>query len=192
MRRYLVKRKWWFVLLALLLTYGSAQSGCTNANQAVKFSDANLATAVMQQLSLSGPPTCAQMQRLAQLGAHDVGIKSLEGLQYATHLFTLKLNNFSADPASENKVSDLTPLAHLSELTWLDLSGNRVSDLTPLAHLSHLAMLVLDGNEISDLGPLVASGALRGGLLYVRDNPLGPEAEGEIATLEARGATVYR
>ncbi len=51
-------------------------------------------------------------------------------------------------------ISDLSPLANLSNLTELELSGTGISDLSPLANLSNLTNLSLDGTSISDLSPL--------------------------------------
>ena len=48
----------------------------------------------------------------------------------------------------------LTPLAGLTNLTWLWLGGNSIADLTPLAGLTNLTRLALDHNRISDLTPL--------------------------------------
>ena len=40
-----------------------------------------------------------------------------------------------------NKISDITPLAQLTQLTSLNLINNKISDLTPLAHLRHLGTI---------------------------------------------------
>jgi Leucine-rich repeat (LRR) protein len=53
-----------------------------------------------------------------------------------------------------NQISDITPLAGLTNLTVLDLAGNQISDLTPLAKLINLTILDLDDNQISDPKPL--------------------------------------
>ena len=51
-------------------------------------------------------------------------------------------------------VSDLTPLAQLTQLTELYLSDNNISDLTPLTQLTQLTELHLSENNISNLSPL--------------------------------------
>ena len=51
-------------------------------------------------------------------------------------------------------ISDLTPLAGLTNLSKLHLSGNNISDLTPLSGLTNLTELWLRRNNISDLTPL--------------------------------------
>ena len=51
-------------------------------------------------------------------------------------------------------ISDLTPLAGLTNLTELVLDDNNISDITPLAGLTNLEVLQLGENKISDLTPL--------------------------------------
>jgi Leucine-rich repeat (LRR) protein len=52
-------------------------------------------------------------------------------------------------------LSDISPLAELTELVWLDLEGNVIEDLTPLAGLTKLRRLDLDHNPpINDITPL--------------------------------------
>ena len=53
-----------------------------------------------------------------------------------------------------NNISDITPLAGLTNLTTLWLTHNNISDLTPLAGLTNLTTLWLAGNNTSDLTPL--------------------------------------
>ena len=53
-----------------------------------------------------------------------------------------------------NHISDLTPLSDLSNLTVLNLKNNQISDLSPLAGLTNLKELYLSNNQISDLTPL--------------------------------------
>ena len=61
-----------------------------------------------------------------------------------------------------NEVTDISPLASLTNLSRLDLTGNEISDLSPLASLTNLTKLTLTGNEISDLSPLSALTGLTG------------------------------
>ena len=62
----------------------------------------------------------------------------------------LRYKNIPFDPY----ISDLTPLAGLTNLTELDLYNNKISDLTPLTGLTNLEWLNLSDNNISDLTPL--------------------------------------
>jgi internalin A len=53
-----------------------------------------------------------------------------------------------------NQITDLAPLANLTNLTELDLSKNQITDLSPLANLTNLTELYLWNNHITDLLPL--------------------------------------
>ncbi|ANM74283.1 cell wall anchor protein [Lactiplantibacillus plantarum] len=78
---------------------------------------------------------------------------SLEGLQYATNLKTIWLNNgLNALGGYYNgDVTDISPLAGLTKLTMLNIQHNRVSDLSPIAHLTNLQELDVAYNHIADL-----------------------------------------
>lgn len=55
---------------------------------------------------------------------------------------------------SGNEITDLRPLAGLTNLRGLILDSNQIIDLTPLAGLTNLKHLTLSGNPITDLRPL--------------------------------------
>ncbi len=141
---------------------GSNNSGCSSPNQVVNIPDANLKKAIEQQLGISSDPTCAQMQRLKALDAKNAGIKSLEGLQYATNLKILDLENafvYGNEP-NYNQIHDLGPLANLTSLLYLNLSGNSsIRNINPLANLTNLTSLSIDFDNIDfaqpvDLSPI--------------------------------------
>ena len=71
---------------------------------------------------------------------------------------------------SSHKISDLSPLAKLTNLTELYLSYNQISDLSPLAQLTNLNFLFLESNRISDLSPLSPLDNLT--WLFVGGNPI--------------------
>ena len=58
-------------------------------------------------------------------------------------------------------IEDLTPLAALRDLNYLDLSENDIDDVTPLADLLELTELELSHNAISDAAPLAHLWQLR-------------------------------
>ncbi|MDU1833151.1 MAG: albumin-binding GA domain-containing protein, partial [Finegoldia magna] len=74
------------------------------------------------------------------------GMKSLKGIEYATNLEKLKVN--------ENEISDLTPLKDLKNLKYLELQRNRIVDLSPLSNLKKLEFLKLYNNIIENVEPL--------------------------------------
>ena len=53
-----------------------------------------------------------------------------------------------------NKVENISPLANLTQLKYLNLRGCRISDISPLANLTQLIELRLNDNRISDVNPL--------------------------------------
>ena len=55
---------------------------------------------------------------------------------------------------SNNHISDITPLAQLTQLTELNLRDNLITDVTPLAQLTQLTELNLKDNLITDVTPL--------------------------------------
>ena len=90
------------------------------------------------------------------LDVEDPKIADLTGLEYATELIELYLN--------ENAISDLRPLAALRQLTTLFLNDNAIEYLLsedlegeiidPFIDLTELTTLSLDGNLIADISPL--------------------------------------
>ena len=90
--------------------------------------------------------TANELEELAALVVRSSGIGDLTGLQAATGLKLLVLN--------DNSVTDFGPLRHLANLTRLELAGNGITDLAGLGDLSSLIDLVLAGNDLDDLSPL--------------------------------------
>ena len=81
-------------------------------------------------------------------------------LEHAQNLRELDLGNGDVAVATENvwinnTISDLSPLAGLTHLTYLSLDGNNISEVSPLAGLTQLTRLGLGYNSfISDVAPL--------------------------------------
>lgn len=51
-------------------------------------------------------------------------------------------------------LTDLSPLAKLTSLRFLDISGDLPTDITPLANLTNLRTLCVRGTRVTDLSPL--------------------------------------
>ncbi len=81
-----------------------------------------------------------------------------------------KLKKLRVLDLSSHKISDLSPLAQLTNLTELYLSYNRIKDLSPLARLTNLNFLFLESNQISDLSPLSRLTKLN--WLFLGGNPI--------------------
>ena len=96
-------------------------------------------------------------------------ITDLTGLEHATQLRILDLTWHTGvtdlDPIAQltqlrelniyrTNVIDLTPIAQLTQLSKLDISGTGVVDLTPIAQLTQLKELRIRNTGVTDLTPL--------------------------------------
>ena len=116
--------------------------------------------------------TTADMAKLTKLEARNANITDLTGLEYATNLTELNLGGELVGQAlvNSNSISDISPLAGLTNLTWLFLWDNAISDISPLANLTNLTRLNLAGNAISDILPLANLTSLE--RLWLFDNAI--------------------
>jgi Leucine-rich repeat (LRR) protein len=102
-------------------------------------------------------------------------------------------DNFDPTSNPPTYITDISPLAGLTRLTRLDLSAGKVTDISALENLTNLIWVNLNTNKITDLSPLVNnSGFGTGDFLFVLDNPLTPDACGQIDALVARGVMVFQ
>ena len=136
----------------------------------VHIPDPNLRAAIAEELGKSpnAPITAEEMERLRNLDARNRDIHDLTGIQFATNLDELSLNdNQISDLSSiaglaglrtlrlnENPISDLSSLKGLQNLTRLWFNRTQVSDLSSLAGLINLELLEFWGTSVSDLSPL--------------------------------------
>ena len=136
-----------FYCLCTFITLSSWGGGAFA--QIVEIPAPNLREAISKTLQLPAgqPMTQQQMLRLENLDVEQAGINDLTGgLEYATNLESLR--------AWLNPISDLTPLANLTNLRYLDLTECQIADITPLANLIQLQSLHISSNQIVDIGPL--------------------------------------
>ena len=136
---------------------GVGQSVVFNAvaEAAVAIPDPNLRAVVLTALNkpkndLIIPSELATLTRLAKRNAN---ISNLTGLESATNLTTLDLD--------ENNITDISPVVGLTNLTWLLLGGNNISDISGLAGLTNLTELSLYNNNISDISAVTELSNLR-------------------------------
>ena len=94
----------------------------------------------------------AKEARVTSLCFSFTRISELDPLAGLTELKSLDLRS--------TKISDLGPLAGLTALQFLDLAGAQVLHLNPLAGLTALKALDLDGTQVADIGPLAGLTAL--------------------------------
>ena len=113
-----------FYLLFLILT---VFLNCSFAKPGV-IPDPNLAAAVREQLRLARnePISEKDLRELEILVIVHKGVKNLTGLEKAANLRMLW--------PVQNEITDISPLADLTELDWLTLSKNKIEDITPIAN----------------------------------------------------------
>lgn len=115
--------------------------------EGVQFGDAALEAVVREALNKpAGEITRQDMLGLVKLDAGYRGIRSLEGLEYATNLKSLYL--------ASNQIGDIGPLASLGSLEWVHLGSNRITDLRPLSGMTHVRTVILDFNGLTDVSVL--------------------------------------
>ena len=137
----------------------------------VTIPDANLRAVIEDSLSKSSGATItlAEMATLTKLVAPNSNISNLTGLEYATGLTYLDLGIELAIPiVNSNSISDLSPLAGLTSLTWLSLIKNNITNISPLSSLTSLTTLNLQLNNISSISVLSSLTSLTG--LGLSDN----------------------
>ena len=145
----------------------------TAVGQVVSIPDANLRAKIENALGKASGATisAADMAGLTRLEARNANINDLTGLEHATNLTRLSLNNAWVPGdgyVNSNSVSDLSPLAGLTQLTYLHLCRNRISDISAVRGLTHLEELNLSRNRISDISAL--SGLTNLNRLYLWGN----------------------
>jgi hypothetical protein len=88
-----------------------------------------------------------ELTNLEELALRKMPIGELTALSRLQNLESLDL-------CYSTGVRDLSPLAGLKKLKWLQLNSTQVSDLSPLAGLENLQQIDLNCTSVSDLAPL--------------------------------------
>ncbi len=91
-----------------------------------------------------------------------MGIKDLTGLEKCKNLLALDLE--------KNEVSNLAPIAGLTNIQSLILSHNAIVDLAPLTEFKALQHLELEFNQVESVAPLAGLEKLTS--LYLSDNKI--------------------
>ena len=69
-----------------------------------------------------------------------------------------------------NKITDISPLANLQQLEYLELFKNQITDMRPLAGLTNLLDLNICHNKTDDLTPLYSLKGLERLWIYNSNN----------------------
>ncbi len=152
----------------------------------LSFEDPNLEKWVLKALGRQeGPITLPEAASLTSLSVSDSSVHSLAGLEHFVALETLSLAiDYSITDVSPlaaltnlkklslyfNQLADVSPLAALTNLKKLSLWNNRIADVNPLATLTNLESLNLGANQLADVNPLAALTNLE--RLYLEDNQI--------------------
>ncbi|SFU45553.1 Carbohydrate binding module 27 [Clostridium sp. DSM 8431] len=116
----------------------------------VTVKDANLKSAICKLLnkSVTDTLTKADMAKVKNLDAKNLGITSLEGLEYATNLRDLDVTG--------NSITDVTPITSLMSLKYLSLDNNSVTDamLNTLSSMTSLLSLSVTGTKVTNIDPV--------------------------------------
>ena len=96
--------------------------------------------------------TVEEMATIKELHMKGKNVRNLTGIEFATNL--QKIDFFPESTEDKGFLSDLSPLAGLTKLKWLRLSGKSITDLSQLAGLMNLEHLGLFVTDVSDLSPL--------------------------------------
>lgn len=99
----------------------------------------------------------APLKYCTQLEAIDLGHNNVSDLSFLTQWPHLKILIIID---SKKPVTDLTPLAELNELEYVELFMQGITDLTPLANKPKLLDLNLCHNSVTDLTPLYSDTSL--------------------------------
>ena len=122
----------------------------------VEIPDANLRAVVAHALRKAAGDsiTSSEMNILMYLDARNANIGDVTGLEHATNLKKLSLG-LGDEWLNSNSVSDLSPLAGLTQLEGLGLRQNSVKDISALAGLTNLTHLSLEDNRVSGVSDLI-------------------------------------
>ena len=134
------------------IPHGPKPGEIDSQNPNVEIPDPVLRAKVEEQLNfltghtLGDPITKADLRRLPLLFVSSPGLTSLEGLQYATNLVALGIDN--------NNLTDLTPIKNLTKLQHLSLANTGLTNLESITNLKSLSVLNVSKNKITDFSAL--------------------------------------
>ncbi len=150
---------------------------------ALLFEDLNLEQWVLAALGRrKGPITLSEAASLIELSISDSSFHSLAGIEHLVALKTLflqrcditdvrplaALTNLETLILDFNQLTTVRPLAALTKLKTLSLDYNQITSVRPLAPLTNLVALGLIDNQIADVRPLATLTNL--GFLQLDDN----------------------
>jgi len=142
------------VLILVMMISLPGQASMEQASMEVSFQDEQLEQAIKQILKKDGNAAVTQkdMESLTLLDLSRRGIKSIQGLQYASNVTYLDL--------SDNEIDDITPLMPLTKIRELDIADNQIASIEDLSDMTDLEMLIVNRNQISSIDVIKQLGRL--------------------------------
>ena len=142
------------VLVLVLLVSLPGEASMEQAALEVTFQDEQLEQAIKQILKKDNNEAVLvkNMESLTMLDLSKRGIKSIEGLQYASNLTHLDLSN--------NEIDDIIPLKPLTKIHELDISRNQIASIQALSAMTDMGMLIVNRNQISSIDVIKQLGRL--------------------------------
>lgn len=124
------------------------------AIQTVVFADSVLERVIREHIHKStGNILSTDVDTVTIIEALYKGISSIAGLEYCLSLRSVIMPG--------NELTDISPLAGLTQIWGLELTGNHISNLTPLAGLVGLHQMHIGENPITDISPLASVTSLQ-------------------------------
>ncbi len=137
----------------------------------VTFADTRLEIAIRSAIGAKTKPL--DLQGLSKLEEFDLSevelvdpngvvgkIRDLRGLEFCRNIKHLNLSGKLLPPVGRTDF-DISPIAGLSHLEYVDLSQNQIQDLRPLRNLTNLSILMLAQNQVSNAEPLIGLNQLK-------------------------------
>ena len=144
------------------------------SNRLVNIPDPNLHNLIRKGFSkLIGSPIHAfEMESLTWIDGRNSNIINLTGLEFATNLTWISLGSVQVGTVwvNSNSITDISPLAGLTNLDWISLTRTGITDISPLSGLTNLTGLYLGANSITDISALSGLTNLTG--LYLWGNSI--------------------
>ena len=118
-------------------------------SQGVHIPDTTLRAAIADTLNLAQNASITQedMSHLIRLSVYDLGVRNLTGLEFATNLKILYLDN-------NPQITDLQPISGLTQLEHLGMQALREADITPLGQITSLRSLGIIECTLTDISSL--------------------------------------
>lgn len=118
------------------------------SQEEVTIPDEVLQAYIKKELGLaeSSKITYANISTLKEIVLESKGVKSMEGLQYAINLESIKLNH--------NQIQTIPDLKDLEKLRLINLGHNQLQDISGLVPTKKLIEIYLNNNKIKDITSL--------------------------------------